>query len=153
MSTQAFAHYLQLRGTSTQSFQNYWINENVTFNGITYSFLPFGFSGVTVTRSGDNQPATLVFPNNNLSRGWIETAVTDQWVTSCQTMLIDPANIAGGRILSTYTAQIVSGSWSEAQVELRMASVLDAVGADLPRKRLTKQLVGKLPLTARVNLR
>jgi hypothetical protein len=68
-------------------------------------------------------------------------------------MLIDPANIAGGRILSTYTAQIVSGSWSEAQVELRMASVLDAVGADLPRKRLTKQLVGKLPLTARVNLR
>jgi hypothetical protein len=51
MSTQAFAHYLQLRGTSTQSFQNYWINENVTFNGITYSFLPFAFSGVTVTRS------------------------------------------------------------------------------------------------------
>jgi hypothetical protein len=57
MSTQAFAHYLQLRGTSTQSFQNYWINENVTFNGITYSFLPFGFSGVTVPAlATTNQP-------------------------------------------------------------------------------------------------
>jgi hypothetical protein len=153
MSTQAFAHYLQLRGTSTQSFQNYWINENVTFNGITYSFLPFAFSGVTVTRSGDNQPAALVFPNNQLSRDWIETAVTQQWIATCQTLLLEPHDNTGGRVLSTYTAQIVSGSWSEAQVELRMASVLDAVGADLPRKRLTKQLVGKLPLTASVNLR
>jgi hypothetical protein len=120
--------------------------------GNTYSFLPFGFSGATVTRSGDNQPAILVFPNNALSRGWVETAVRQQWIATCQTLLIDPGNKTGGRVLASYTAQIVSGGWNETSVELRMASVLDAVGADLPRKRLTRQLVGKLPLTARVNL-
>jgi hypothetical protein len=114
--------------------------------------LPFAFSGVTVTRSGDNQPAALVFPNNQLSRDWIETAVTQQWIATCQTLLLDPYDNTGGRLLSSYTAQIVSGGWSETSVELRMASVLDAVGADLPRKRFTKQLVGKLPLTARVSL-
>jgi phage-related protein len=153
MSTQAFGHYLRFQGNITLNFQNYWINENVTYQGIAYSFLPFGFSGVTVTRSGDNQPATLVFPNNSLSRDWIESAVTQQWVATCQTLLIDPSDKTAGRVLSSYTAQIVAGSWNETSVELRMASVLDAVGADLPRKRLTKQLVGKLPLTARVNLR
>jgi phage-related protein len=152
MSTQAFGHYLQFRGGTTLNFQNYWIGENIVYQGVTYSFLPFGFSGVTVTRSGDNQPATLVFPNNALSRGWIETAVTQQWIATCQTLLIDPGDKAAGRVLASYTAQIVSGAWNETSVELRMASVLDAVGADLPRKRLTKQLVGKLPLTARVSL-
>jgi hypothetical protein len=152
MSTQAFGHYLQFKGGTTLNFQNYWISENITYNGITYSFLPFAFSGVTVTRSGDNQPAALVFPNNQLSRDWIETAVTQQWIATCQTLLLDPYDNTGGRLLSSYTAQIVSGGWSETSVELRMASVLDAVGADLPRKRFTKQLVGKLPLTARVSL-
>ena len=153
MSTQAFGHYLQFKGGTTLNFQNYWVGDNITYNGITYSFLPFGFSGVTVTRSGDNQPAALVFPNNQLSRGWIETAVTGQWVATCQTLLLEPDDKSGGRVLSSYTAQIVSGGWNETSVELRMASVLDAVGADLPRKRLTRQLVGKLPLTARVSLR
>ena len=152
MSTQAFGHYLRFNGGTTLNFQNYWVAENVTYDGITYSFLPFGFSGVTVTRSGDNQPATLVFPNNALSRGWIETAVTYQWLATCQTLLLEPDNKSGGRVLASYTAQIISGGWSETSVELRMASVLDAVGADLPRKRLTRQLVGKLPLTARVSL-
>lgn len=153
MSTQAFGHYLQIKGSTTLNFQNYWIGENITYQGVTYSFLPFGFSGVTVTRSGDNQPATLVFPNNQLSRGWIEIAVTNQWLATCRTLLLDPQDQSQGRLLSSYTAQIVSGGWNETNVELRMASVLDAVGGDLPRKRLTRQLVGKLPLTASVNLR
>jgi hypothetical protein len=153
MSTQAFGHYLQLMGGTTLNFQNYWISDNITHEGIVYSFLPFAFSGVTVTRSGDNQPATLVFPNNSLSRDWIETAVTSQFLATCKTLLLDPDDSSGGRVLSTYTAQIVSGGWDELTVELRMASVLDAVGGDLPRKRLTKQLVGKLPLTANVGLR
>ena len=73
----AFGHYLTLRSPTTlgdYKFQNYWVGENAPFFNQTtgarveFGFLPFAFSGVTITKSGDNQPATIVFPNNELSR-------------------------------------------------------------------------------------
>jgi hypothetical protein len=152
MTTQAFGQYLTLIGTETLRFQNYWIGENIAYGGQTYGFLPFAFSGATTTKSGDNQPAALVFPNNALARSWAETAIREQWLAQCRVMLIDPTNKDASIVLSTYAAQIVSGSWNDTGIEIRMASVLDAVGSDVPRKKLTKQLVGNLPLTSSFRL-
>jgi hypothetical protein len=154
-TTQAFAQYLDLRslaGGSRYRFQNYWINEDAALNGASYGFMPFAFSGTTITKSGDNQPATLAFPNNALSRGWAETVVTEQWIAQCNTVIVNPDNKSELIVLSTYVAQIVNASWNETILELQMASVLDAVGADVPRKKLTKQLVGNLPITSRVRI-
>jgi hypothetical protein len=114
--------------------------------------MPFAFSGVTVTKTGDNQPATLGFPNNSLSRGWGETAVQEVWIAQVQTVLVNPDSKPDYTVLSEYVGQIVNSTWDESSLQLNMASVLDAVGADIPRKRLTRQLVGNLPLTSRVRL-
>lgn len=152
MTTQAFGQFLTFTGSQTLRFQNYWIGENVSYSGATYGFLPFAFSGATVTKSGDNQPASLAFPNNSLARGWAETAIRGQWLVTCHVMLINPDNRSDLTLLSSYTAQIVSGNWNDTAIEIRMASVLDAVGADLPRKKLTKQLVGNLPVASNVRL-
>lgn len=152
---QAFAQYIELRtlsGSTRLRFQNYWINEDATLNGEAYGFMPFAFSGTTITKSGDNQPATLVFPNNALSRGWAETIVQEQWLAACSTVIIDPNSPSNQIVLSRYEAQVVTASWNETALELQMASVLDAVGADVPRKKLTKQLVGNLPVTSRVRV-
>lgn len=152
MTTQAFGQFLTLTGSQTLRFQNYWIGENVTYSNNTYGFLPFAFSGATVTKSGDNQPAGLAFPNNALARGWAETAIRDQWLVTCLVMLINPDDRTDLTVLTSYTAQIVNGNWSDTGIEIGMASVLDAVGADIPRKKLTKQLVGNLPVTSSVRL-
>lgn len=152
MTTQAFGQYLTLTGSQTLRFQNYWIGENVSYGGDIYGFLPFAFSGATVTKSGDNQPAALAFPNNSLARGWAEMVIRDQWLVTCRVMLINPDDRNSPTLLTSYTAQVVGGGWSDTSIEVRMASVLDAVGADVPRKKLTKQLVGNLPLTSSVRL-
>jgi hypothetical protein len=155
--TLAFAQYLTLRsaaGNDGFRAQNYWVNEDAPFNDggtFQYGFMPFMFNGVTVTKAGDNQPATLVFPNNELSRGWAETAVRSVWVASVNTVLVDPSNKSNTTLITKYVGQIVSGKWDASSLQLEMASVLDAVGSDVPRKRLTKQLVGSLPVTS--NLR
>jgi hypothetical protein len=159
--TLAFGQYLTLRTpeeTGGYLFQNYWVNEDAPFFNVTtgvpnmFGFMPFAFSGTTFTKSGDNQPATLAFPNNALSRGWAETAVVDKWLANVRTVLIDPDNKENYTLLSVYIGQIVSASWDETTLQLRLASVFDAAGADIPRKRLTKQLVGNLPLTASVRV-
>lgn len=152
---QALAQYLSLKtaaGDTRYRFQNFWINEDASLNDASYGFMPFAFSGTTVTKSGDNQPATLAFPNNALSRGWAETVVREQWLAECATALVNPSDRKDVIVLTTYIAQVITASWNNTFLELQMASVLDAVGADVPRKRLTKQLAGNLPITSRVRV-
>ena len=71
MTTISVGNYLKLtnpRQTVVYRFQNFHIQQNATFDGETYTFVPFGFSGVSINRTGDNTEASLLFPNNQLSR-------------------------------------------------------------------------------------
>jgi hypothetical protein len=160
--TIAFAQYLTLRSQQSTTqfyFQNYWINESISYYSASqgrtnlYDFMPFAFSGTILTKSGDNQAATLAFPNNSLSRAWAETAVNSSWIADVSTVIVDPDNSASTTNLMQYTAQVIAATWDSTALQLQLASVLDAVGADIPRKKLTQQLVGQLPLTASVRVR
>lgn len=159
--TIAFAQYLTLRSETTlgdYKFQNYWVNEDAPFYDVTtgvpsyFGFMPFAFSGSTATKSGDNQPATIAFPNNALSRGWAETVVTNRWLANVRVVAVNPADKTQYTLITRYIGQIIGGTWDTSTLQLQMASVLDAVGADVPRKRLTQQLVGNLPLTSGVRV-
>lgn len=157
----AFAQYLTLRSETTlgdYKFQNYWVNEDAPFFNVEtgvpayFGFLPFIFSGMTTTKSGENQDAVLTFPNNELSRGWAETAVQERYLANVRTVLIDPTNKENYTLINRYIGQIVTATWDSTSLQLSMASILDAVGNDIPRKRLTQQLVGSLPLTTRIRV-
>lgn len=155
--TLAFAQFVTLHAeesTTSYRFQNYWINEDATLSSDAsiFGFMPFVFNGITISKSGDNQPASLVFPNNELSRGWAESAVVDRWIADVSTVMINPDDKTENVLISRYIGQIVSGRWDSTTLQLQMASVLDAAGSDIPRKRLTKQLVGSLPLTSSVRV-
>jgi hypothetical protein len=134
-------------------YQNFYIGKTATFGGEQYGFLPFGFSGVTVNRTGDNVEAALVFPNNQISRAWGLKAVQDLWVATVLVLILDPDDPTGGELLHTYVGQVSNGSWDETSLQLRLDTVLDAVGTDVPMRRLTQALVGAIPTSSNVRLR
>jgi phage-related protein len=152
----ALGNYLDL---STQSggrvyrFQNFYINKTAAYQGGEYSFLPFGFSGVTVNRTGDNIEASLVFPNNEISRAWVVNAVTDFWIATVFVVVLDPDGVAAPDLLHRYVGQVATGAWDETAVTLRLNTVIDAVGAEVPMRRLTQSLVGAIPTSNNVRLR
>lgn len=133
-------------------FQNFFINRNATFQGGSYQFLPFGFSGITINRQGDNTDASLVFPNNELSRPFAVQALEERWLATVAVVSLDPNNAGTGTALYSYTGQCADGSWDESSLTIRLNTVLDAVGADVPQRRLTQSLVGALPITSNVRL-
>lgn len=152
----ALGNYLDLRtpsGGSVYRFQNFFINKTATYQNAEYAFLPFGFSGITVNRTGDNIDASLAFPNNRLSRIWGLNAVEDLWVATVYVMILDPDNVTPPTLLHRYVGQIASGTWDETSLQLQLNSVLDAIGNDAPMRRLTQSLVGSIPTTSNVRLR
>lgn len=157
MDTQiALGHALTLKprtvGAAPLYFQNFYINETFTYKDNTHVFLPFGFSGVTVNRSGDNQQTQLAFPNNDLSRSWALTIIDGAWVVFVDTLILNPDNKTDFRLLSSYAGQASGAIWSETDLRVEISSVLDAVGGDVPRRRITEDVFGPLPTTAQVRL-
>lgn len=155
MSQYAFGHALRItQGRNTQyRFQNFFINQQITHQSDNYTFVPFGFSGVTVNRTGDGLEATVVFPNNDVSRAWGVNAINQNWVMEVDVLIIDDdAKDGPHNIVHSYTGQVVGGQWDEVSLNLQLSTVLDAVGTDVPRRSLTKELIGNLPIANNVRL-
>ena len=160
MSQYAFGHALRIKqGENTEyRFQNFFINQQFTHtdpDGVSanYTFVPFGFSGVTVNRTGDGLEATVVFPNNDVSRAWGVNAINQNWVMEVDVLIIDDdAKDGPHNIVHSYTGQVVGGQWDEVSLNLQLSTVLDAVGTDVPRRSLTKELIGNLPIANNVRL-
>ncbi len=153
-STIALGNYLTFTasGSVRFRFQNFYINRPAVYSGQSYQFLPFGFSGVTINRNGDNTEASVVLPNNELSRPWAVEMLDNRWLATVLVLSLDPANASGGQLMHSYTGQVTAGSWDETSLEVRLNTVLDAVGSDVPMRRLNQALVGNLPITNNVRL-
>lgn len=153
-TTIAVGNYLTFTasGSVVYRFQNFHIAQSATYDGQTYQFLPFGFSGVTINRSGDNTDASLVFPNNELSRPWATTAIDNRWLATVYVLALNPDDRTTGTLMHSYTGQVAEGGWDETSLKMTLNTVLDAVGADVPMRRLTQTLVGALPITNNVRL-
>ena len=166
MSQFAFGHAIVInRGGLKESdrFQNFFITgdfehkQGGTGNERTYKFAPFGFSGVTVNRTGDGMEATLVFPNNDITRSWAVDAIKQNYFIQVDVLIIEDTDPETGpqathTIVHTYTGQVTGGQWDNVSVNIELSSVLDAVGTDVPRRSLTQDLVGNLPVTNSVRL-
>ncbi|MDG2012107.1 MAG: hypothetical protein P8J33_01285 [Pirellulaceae bacterium] len=144
----------QTRRDKTYKFQNFFWRETMKYDGLTYSYLPFTFSGIAINRAGDNVDATLAFPNNNLSRGWALKAIEEGWgceVRVAQTK--DPEQSAEGfTTLYKYFGLCSAGGWDDKVITIRLNSVLDSVGAEIPTIALDNARVGPLPTTTNVRL-
>jgi hypothetical protein len=151
----SIGNYLTLKdrgGTVRLRAQNFFIGQNSSYENQTYNFMPFGFSGITINRNGDNTDASLVFPNNDISRNWSVEALRDRWLAIVYVMLLDPETRAVTTRMHQYYGQVAGGEWDETMLTLQLNTVLDAVGADFPVRRLNQRLIGALPVSNNVRL-
>ena len=159
MTQFAFGHVVRITPKDTVDFrfQNFFIGKQLTHNGDEYQFAPFGFSGVTVNRTGDGMEASLVFPNNELTRRWAVAAIKSSYLMEVEVLIIEDSDPESGltathTTVHTYTGQVTGGQWDNVSLNLELSSVLDAVGTDVPRRSLTQRMVGNLPISNSVRL-
>jgi hypothetical protein len=132
------------------SFQNFRINAQITHNNRNYLYLPFGFGGAVATLKGDNLDATLQFGNTDITRNWTAEAIQGLWVGKVTTVLWSEASIA--RVLYSYWGVCSAGGWDETSIQVSLNSVLDAVDANVPARRLTRRTIGNIPFTSSVRV-
>lgn len=171
---QQLGHFLRLKndkGTTRYKFQNFYIGRNIRFHdNDVYSFVPFGFNGMSSSRQGDLSPASLVFHSNDISRAYLlemlggyEGAVVEAGVpereyspyTAEVYVCLLPENSDdikdkknGFVQLFTYYGRATAGGWDDTKLTIELTSVIDAVQTGVPTVTLQQELVGSLPSTS-----
>jgi len=150
----SIGHFLTLLPSETISYayQNFFIGQNISYSSVVYNFIPFGFSGISVNTDGSAADASLVWPNNELSRQWADDVVKGAWYANVKVLLLNPDDINDFGLLTEYSGRVDVGAWDETKVVLTLNTILDSVGSEIPKRRITQGLVGNLPTTSNVRL-
>ena len=141
----AFCNYvtlLQSNSTPTSyKFQNFSINEPRR----GFDYLPFAITTGAGTRGGDRSSARLVVAANQISVNIAAEASQNNWFLKVETFSLNIETLADSSQISTEVWRVAGYEMDTERVFLNLASPLDAVRTDAPRRVLSTQLVGALP--------
>ena len=146
---------------SIHRLQNYFVNQTKTFSmtlaegtveaAKPYDFAPFSIQGTTMSLGGDNNAMQLLLPMNELAIKFVEVGNGNRNSRlSVANIFINAADAENVQSIDHYVGQ--GASFSEDTIELRFRGANDSVGNGFPSRKLTRALVGVLPLNADVRL-
>jgi len=117
-----------------------------------YSFLPFIYSGATVSRTGDNVTSELTLSSNDIARSNVAELVEQNYRADVRVCRMSADFLHCRRVLSFETWLVSSAAYDATAIQVQLSSGVDAVNASIPRRILTSSVVGPLPVTGNIRL-
>lgn len=143
-----YARFLEQDGTPTiYAYQNFSINDQRIYSGVTYEFAPFAYTLGAGSRGGDRSDSSLVAGLDQLTVNLFAESVESRWLLEIKTVSLVPVNFADDVLVRTELWRIAQYEMDTEKIILKLSSPLDAAKANIPRRRLTTGLVGALPTT------
>lgn len=137
---------------SGYNYQNFYVDQTITYQSTSYLFAPFGVSTGAGTKGGDRSDAAIAAPPSVLAINLFVEAAKENWLCEIKSVLLDPETYA---TIQEITSETWVCSRPEITVErsaLRLASPLDAVDSHVPKRMLSSKLVGSLPSTGSISV-
>ena len=131
-------------------YQNFFTGgEAPPLDNEKYQLLPFNYQGAQKTKSGDNISSQLTLPANPITLNWVQSAVDGGWQVNVKTYQLtdtyDPSLLLGDE------TWIATGlTYNTQAVEMELSSAIDAIGAQAPNLRISREAVGALPTTGAI---
>ena len=145
----AIGTFIELPG---YNFQNFFHGQTIAWDGNSYGFAGFGYSGSSVDLQGGNIDAQLIFVVNELSLNLAKKAADERHIVTVKTVWLDPETLVPQSNFMRDVFMITGFEHDSNRLGLRLSSPLDAISGDVPRRRLTEKLVGALPSTGQIQL-
>ena len=148
MASFAFVNYVDLltssMGSTSYRYQNFSINES---RG-SYPYLPFAITTGAGSRGGDRSSSRLVVAANQISVNVAAEAAKNNYFLRVRTYSVDISTFDDGTQISEELWRVAGYEMDAERVFINLASPLDAVRTDAPRRVLSTELVGALPTSA-----
>jgi hypothetical protein len=138
------------------NYQNYYINETRSYNGVDYDFAPLGVAGGGGKQGGERSRGAIVCPANAIVQNIFWQADSNKWLAEVTSVEVDT-------VTDQELAQLTRIIWAckvEGSIEigkpgqsvLQLSSPLDTVNATVGGRPLSQTLVGALPTTGSISV-
>ena len=145
----AQAQYLRIfSGTTTyQRWQSYYVNTSVTYDGAVWAYQPFDADGIT---AGEVQSEASISVRLPATTNAIEVALqaldearlAELQLYEFDTLLGNSTPQAAQSLIASYIGEVVGISGSFTQLSMELGSSLSPIGAQVPPRTFSSQLVG-----------
>jgi len=164
MSGYAFCNYVKFLEPSGSSyvdtayyFQNFTVNNTRSRGGNTYVFAPFAVATGGGEKSGDRSSSVLGIGASTQAGSTIilnlfKQAVEQRWILVVETVSLNINTYDDDLLVSTENWRVASYEMDTSVIKLRLISPLDAVKGEVPRRKLSEELVGALPTTGQISI-
>ena len=131
-------------GVDHAFWQNFWVNETV--NGV--AFVNFNVGDILMNRTADEGGITLSLPATNAHLQFLETAIANEylcWVQVLEMPADGVLDIATSTLIAQFVGEVVSMQTDLTTIEVELGAAMDAISGDIPGRKITTSLVGRLP--------
>jgi hypothetical protein len=149
MSNRAQSQYLRIFNATTTyaRWQTYYVNQTVTLDGASWSYMPFSASGIIESGASGGKSVSITVPATNSVVQAFTLALSygrfcELKIYEFDSRLDNTAPQAGQDLIASYTAEVVDVSGSFTRLDVELGSSLSPVGAQVPPRKFTTYQIG-----------
>ncbi len=134
-------------GSDHHLWQNFYVNQSVTVSSKTYRYFPFTWGGIGESSAIGEQTVELTLPATSLALSAFEAAFSSKHLCQLQTFEFDArlgvnAPQASQTEIGTFLGYVASMGGSLTELSVQLGSSIAPVGALIPSRTATNDLVG-----------
>jgi hypothetical protein len=125
-------------------WQNFWVNESV--NG--YAFVNFNVGDILMNRTADEGGIALSLPATKAHLDFLETAIANEYLCLVQVIEMPVGatyDVTAGTLVAQFVGEVVSMQTDLTTIDVELGAAMDAISGDIPGRKITTSLVGRLP--------
>lgn len=149
MSNRAQCQYLRIFDDATTyvRWQTYYVNQTITLDSASWSYMPFSASGITESGASGGKSVSITVPATNSVVEAFTLALSygrfcELKIYEFDSRLDNTAPQAGQTLIASYTAEVINVSGSFTRLDVELGSSLSPVGAQVPPRKFTTYQIG-----------
>ena len=146
--TTAIAAFLQFYNGDTVhgSWQNFFVNKTVS----GYTFVSFDTSEILINRTADEGGITLSMAATSNHLGFLETAISSEYLAriTLYEMPVSssmPTDLSNATVVAKFVGEVVTMQTDLTSIQVEIGAAIDAISGEIPGRKITTSLVGRLP--------
>ena len=148
MTTTAIAAFLQFYSDRTiyGSWQNFFVDKTVS----GHTFVSFDTSDILLNRTADEGGITLSMAATNNHLGFLETAISNEYLAriTLYEMPVSsslPTDLSNATVVARFVGEVMGMQTDLVTIDVELGAAIDAISGDIPGRKITTSLVGRLP--------
>jgi hypothetical protein len=126
-------------------WQNFFLNKTVS----GHAFRSFEVGSIVLNRSAGESGIDIEMPTTKANLDLVEAAIEDLYLVRVTLYEMPstsvPTSLSGATAVGTFVGEVIRADVTPLLIRVEVGSAMDAVTGDIPGRKITTSLVGRLP--------